>query len=114
MQIDFFSIALFEEALCRNSPPTVVGEWPHMHIGGPNAVPKVTEIHANLFSLPPSRLALTSLGCPYELLGSPSGFISITAASLSVGFDFPWVPLCAARVALRFYFDRLCLPFGWL
>ena len=55
-----------------------------------------------------------SLVIPYGLLGSPSGFVSITSASLSIGFAFPWVPLWAARVALRAYFDHLCLPLGWL
>ena len=51
-----------------------------------------------------------SLVFAYELLGSPSGFISIASASLLVRFGFPWVPLYAGRVALRFYFNGLCLP----
>ena len=57
--------------------------------------------------LPLSRFALSFLGIPNGLLGSPLGFISITSASLSVRFEFPWVALWAARVALRFYFDQV-------
>ena len=64
--------------------------------------------------LPPSWFDVGSLGFPYGLVASPSCFISITSASLSVGFEFLWVPLWAARVALRFYFDYLCLSLGWL
>ena len=62
--------------------------------------------------LPPSWFTVGSLGFAYELLGSPSGFISIASASLLVRFGFPWVPLWAARVALWFYFNRLCLSLG--
>ena len=64
--------------------------------------------------LPPSRLDLGSLRFPYDLLGSPPGFISIASAFLSIRFAFPWVPLWAVRVAPRFHFSRICLPLGSL
>jgi len=53
--------------------------------------------------LPPSWFDVGSLGFPYELPGSRSGFISFASASLLVRCGFPWVPLWAGPPStLRF------------